>query len=148
MGKSRAERINEYEIVKEYSKLLCVLWKKHKGKITSRTTSKYPELHWIYKHIREYRSSLKSVESSDFYSKFLPKIEKEFKNCLPGRYWQHAINISIGNKVYFVNNKQRYSGEHKKANITLVLRPTYVTNVIDSLGVVSLVESIIFLTQR
>ncbi len=135
MVKSKAERINEYEIVKEYSKLLCALWKKNKGKITSRTQSKYPELHWIYKHIREYRSSLKSVESSDFYSKFLPKIEEEFKKGLPGRYWHHILKISIGNQVYFINNKQRYSGGHKKANITLVLRPTYMTNVIGALGI-------------
>ena len=134
MGKSKKEKINEYEIVKEYSKLLCALWQKNKGKITSRTQSKYPELHWIYKHIREYRSSLKNVESNDFYSKFQSRIEEEFKKGLPGRYWNHTIKISIGNTIHFVNNKQRYSGEHKKANITLVLRPTYVKSVIGSLG--------------
>lgn len=135
MNKSRESKITEYEIVKEYSKILCNLWGKNKDTITTRTTSNYPELHWMYKHIREYRSTLKFVESSSFYAKFQSKATEEFRRGLPGRYWHHVVDISIGNKVYFINNKQRYSGEHKKANIKLVLRPTYVTNVIDALGI-------------
>ncbi len=131
----REARTNEYEIIKEYSKILCVLWKKHKDEIAVRSSSSYPELHWMYKHIREYRASLRYIESSDFCSKFQPKIEEEFKKWLPGRYWNHTVELSIGSKVYFINNKQRYGGGHRKANIKLILRPTYITNVINSIGV-------------
>ncbi len=133
--RSREEKTNEYEIVKEYCKILCILWKKHKDEIAVRSSSRYPELHWMYKHIREYRASLRHIESSDFCSKFQPRIEEEFKKWLPGRYWNHTIELSIGSKIYFVNNKQRYSGGHRRANIKLILRPTYITNVIDSIGV-------------
>jgi len=130
----RRGKIQEYKIVKEYCKLMCNLWLENNKLITTRATSIFPELHWMFRHVQEYRASLKLVEKTGYYVKFQPQIEAEFKQLLPGRYWNHKVQIDVGPKIFFRNDKKRYPGEHRKANITLVLRPSYIKNVIEGIG--------------